>query len=72
MTERPGLSRRALFALAGGGAALVSVLAVWRRREPPAEAGRPAEPAVERLVDYDGWIVTPADKQALSHSRETS
>jgi hypothetical protein len=77
MTSRPdssrrGLSRRSLIAIAGSGVALVSAAAVWRRREPGAEAGRPVEPPLAPVVDHDGWIVTPEDKRALaqvSHPR---
>ena len=71
MTRQPRLSRRSLFALAGSGAAIVSIAAVWRRRPGGAAAARPVAPPAEPVVDHDGWIVTPEDKQALSRPRET-
>ena len=79
MTTRPGstglgpprwaLSRRSLLAIAGSGVALVSA-AVWRRREPGAEAARPVEPPAVPVVDHDGWMVTPEDKQALTKASQ--
>lgn len=70
-SSRPGLSRRALIAIAGSGVALVSAAAVWRRREPDAEDARPVEPPPAPVVDHEGWIVTPADKRALAQRRQT-
>jgi hypothetical protein len=68
--NRPSLSRRSLFALAGSGVALVSAAAVWRRAA-DADAGRPLEPPADPVVDHDGWIVTLADKEALAARRQT-
>jgi hypothetical protein len=70
MTSRARVSRRSLFALAGSGAALLSLFAFWRPRESGVEAAR-AEPAAPPLVDHDGWILTPEDKQALTPARQT-
>ena len=59
------VSRRSWFALAGSGVALASLTAIWRRRDAAVEAALPADPQA-RLVDHDGWIVTPQDRQALA------
>jgi hypothetical protein len=61
----PHLSRRSWFVLAGSGTALAALATVWRRRDAAAEAAPPADPQA-RLVDHDGWIVTPEDRQALA------
>lgn len=66
---RPRLSRRSLLAIAGSGLALVSAAAVWRRREPDAEAARPTAPPPAPVVDYAGWIVTPDEKRDLAQRR---
>lgn len=75
MTEpaasRWAVSRRSLLAIAGSGVALVSAALVLRRTEPGAEAARPIDPAVAPVVDHDGWIVTPEDKQALARAADT-
>ena len=58
-------SRRTLFSIAGTGAIVASVAALWRRRSPDAEAA-PLRPAgVIPYADYDGWMVTPAEKTRL-------
>ena len=67
----PALSRRSLFAIAASGVALVSAAAIWRRREPDAEAARPVEPVPAQVVDHDGWIVTPDEKRALAQRRRS-
>jgi hypothetical protein len=69
--DRSRLSRRSLLALAGAGVALMSAAAVWRGRQPYAEAARPFDPAAVPVVDHDGWIVTPHDKAALARQRRT-
>jgi hypothetical protein len=70
MTSLPRVSRRSLFALAGSGVAFVSAAVVWRGRERGADAARSAAPPLP-VVDHDGWIVTPEDKQALASRGET-
>jgi hypothetical protein len=66
-TADGGISRRALFALAGAGAALASVAALWRPRSPGAEAATPIrEDAPIAYADYQGWMVTPAEKASLA------
>ena len=65
-TPAGGLSRRALFTLAGSGALLASLAAVWRARSSGAEAAPMADDASITYADYSGWMVTPAEKAALA------
>jgi hypothetical protein len=62
----PGLSRRALFGI--GASTLLAAAAVtgWRWRSAGAEAAPQAGADGQlRYADHDGWMVTPAEKQAL-------
>ena len=65
-TPSRGLSRRALFALAGSAAVLASVAAAWRARTSDAEAAPSHEDGAIGYADYHGWMVTPAEKAALT------
>jgi hypothetical protein len=61
-----GLSRRALFGLGGTTVLAAAAATAWRWRSTRAEASTPgrAEPPVT-YADHDGWMVSPAEKQAL-------
>jgi hypothetical protein len=65
-TPAGGLSRRALFTLAGSGALLASLAAVWRARNSGAEASPMPDDVSISYADYSGWMVTPAEKAALA------
>jgi hypothetical protein len=65
-TPSAGVSRRALFTLAGSGIALASVAAVWRSRSSGAEAAPAPDDAPITYADYNGWMVTPDEKAALA------
>lgn len=63
------LSRRAWLAVAGGtllaaGAAAV----VWRTGLPGVTPGAVVAGAPAGYVDHEGWMLTPADKQALAQA----
>jgi hypothetical protein len=65
-TPSAGFSRRALFTVAGSGVVLASVAAVWRSRSSGAVAAPAPDDAPITYADYNGWMVTPAEKTALA------
>ena len=62
-----GVSRRAIFGIAGAGVALASMATLWRSRGSGAEAAPPtSQDAPIGYADHEGWMVTPAEKASLA------
>jgi hypothetical protein len=60
-----GVSRRAIFGIAGAGVALASMASLWRSRGSGAEAALGPQEAPIGYADHEGWMVTPAEKASL-------
>ena len=60
------VSRRSVLAIGGGLVAVLSGAAVWKTRSNAgvmrSTVGRPA---MEQAVDYNGWMLTAADKKKM-------
>jgi hypothetical protein len=60
------LSRRSVLAIGGGLVALLSGATVWKTRS---DAGSMrssvGDRAMEQTVDYNGWMLTAADKKKM-------
>ncbi|MEO5819082.1 MAG: hypothetical protein ABIT71_01140 [Vicinamibacteraceae bacterium] len=65
-TSSSRLSRRALFGLGGSTLLVATAATAWRWRTSRAEASSPtrADGPIP-YADHDGWMVSPAEKQAL-------
>ena len=62
-----GLSRRAIFGVAGAGVVLASMATLWRSRGAWAEAAPPnRQDAPIAYADHEGWMVTPEEKASLA------
>jgi hypothetical protein len=66
-TRSDGVSRRAIFGIAGAGVALASMATLWRSRGSGAEAAPPGPQDVPiGYADHEGWMLTPAEKASLA------
>ena len=62
-----GVSRRAIFGIAGAGVAVASMATLWRSRGSGAEAAPPSpQDAPIAYADHEGWMVTPEEKASLA------
>lgn len=60
------VSRRSVLAIGGSLVALLSGAAVWKTRSSPGVQRSTADrQSMEQAVDYNGWMLTAADKKKM-------
>jgi hypothetical protein len=64
-TSKSGLSRRALFGIGGSTLLAVTAFSAWRGRTSSIGAPKGLSDASIAYADYDGWMVSLAEKRAL-------